>query len=182
MAKTILITGGSRSGKSMTAQRLAEALPGRRVYIATAPVLDEEMEERIRKHQQDRQGRDWTTIEAPLELEGAIRAAKEYSTVLIDCLTLWTNNLMFEGEKQGKEISEAHIARHCEGVLKACKEHPGTIIFVTNEIGMGIVPENKIARRFRDLAGRANQVIAASCEEVILVVCGQSLKIKPPAV
>jgi len=179
MSKAILVTGGSRSGKSSFAQKLAESLPAPRAYIATAPVIDEEMRERIRKHQLARRRKDWNTIEAPLELAEALRSAKDHPVVLIDCLTLWINNLMFEAEKRGKELSEATVARRCKELLQACKEHPGTIIFVTNEVGMSIVPENKLARRFRDLAGRANQVIANGCDEVMLVVCGQTLRIKP---
>jgi len=179
MSKTILVTGGSRSGKSLFAQKLAESLAGPRAYLATAPVVDEEMRDRIRKHQLARHKRDWHTIETPLDLAGALIAAKDHPVVLIDCLTLWINNLMYDADTRGKAISEATIARRCKETIRACNEHPGTIIFVTNEIGMGIVPENKLARQFRDLAGRANQVIAAACDEVILVVCGQTLKIKP---
>jgi len=182
MSKCILITGGSRSGKSMFAQKLAESFPAPRAYIATAPVTDDEMRQRIREHQLSRSKRAWTTIEAPLDLGGAIQEANDYPIVLVDCLTLWVNNLMFAAEQHSKTISEATIARRCKEVLKAAKEHPGTVIFVTNEVGMSIVPENKLARQFRDLAGRANQVIAAACEEVILVVCGQALKIKPPLI
>ena len=182
MSKCILITGGSRSGKSMFAQKLAEANRGPRAYIATAPIIDEEMRVRIRKHQLSRSKREWTTLEAPVDLCSAIQEAKNFPVVLIDCLTLWVNNVMFEAEQHSKKISESTIARRCKEVLQAADEHPGTIIFVTNEVGMSIVPENQLARQFRDLAGRANQVIAAACEEVILVVCGQALKIKPPLI
>lgn len=179
MAKCILVTGGSRSGKSRYAQQLAESLSGSRAFIATCPVLDDEMQERVRKHRQDRQSGGWCTIEEPVDLAAAIRKAHSRKVVLVDCLTLWVSNVLFEAGERGKQVSEAQIARRCKDVLAACLEHPGTIIFVTNEVGMGIVPESAVSRRFRDLAGRTNQVIAAACDEVFLVVCGQVLKIKP---
>ena len=178
MARIILITGGSRSGKSAHAQCLAESLPGRRAFIATCPVIDDEMRERVSLHRAERRKSRWRTIEETLDLAGALRSAKPQRVVLVDCLTLWVNNLMYQAEQRGKTISESQIARHCREVLAACREHPGTVIFVTNEVGMGIVPENAISRRYRDLAGRTNQIIAAASHEVCLVVCGQSLEIK----
>lgn len=177
--KLLLVTGGSRSGKSRYAQQRAEAFSGSRLYVATAPVIDREMEQRIRKHQKERKHRHWKTLEAPVELASALESAHQETVVLVDCLTLWVNNLMYEAEQRGTELSEAAIKRRCQELLNACKDHPATIIFVTNETGMGIVPENKISRRFRDLAGRVNQLVAAACDEVVLVVCGQPLTIKP---
>jgi adenosylcobinamide kinase/adenosylcobinamide-phosphate guanylyltransferase len=179
MAKCILVIGGSRSGKSRFAQQLAVKCSASRAFIATCPVLDEEMEERVRKHRSERSTEGWRTIEEPVDLRGAIGQAREQEVVLVDCLTLWVSNLMFEAEERAAQVREETVARFCEEVLDACRHHPGTIVFVTNETGMGIVPENALSRRFRDLSGRANQTIAAGCEEVFLVVCGQPLRIKP---
>ena len=178
MSQLILVTGGSRGGKSAYAQRLAEALEGPRVFVATCPVIDEEMRERVRRHQLARSSRDWQTVEEPLDLAAAFRAAQGSPVVLVDCLTLWVNNVMYEAEQQKKVVAEADIARRCKPVIAAAREHGGHIIFVTNEVGMGLVPETALGRRFRDLAGRVNQIIAAACDEVYLVVCGQPLQIK----
>jgi len=179
MSRLILVTGGSRGGKSAYAQGLAEALPGARAFVATCPVIDPEMRERIRRHQLARAKGGWVTFEEPLDLAAALHRAKEQPVVLVDCLTLWVNNVMYEAEQQGRDVSEAEIARRCKPVLDAARAHGGTVIFVTNEVGMSLVPENPLGRRFRDLAGRVNQIIAAACDEVFLVVCGQPLKIKP---
>ena len=180
MGKLILVTGGGRSGKSAYAQGLAEAWPGPRAFVATCPVIDPEMSERVRLHQLARSSSDWRTIEEPLDLASAVLSAREQPVVLVDCLTLWVNNVMYAAGQQNELISEADIACRCEPVLQAAHNHGGSIIFVTNEVGMGLVPENPLGRRFRDLAGRVNQIVAAACDEVILVVCGQPLKIKPP--
>ena len=179
MSKLILVTGGSRGGKSAFAQGMAEVLPGPRVFVATCPVIDPEMGERIRRHQEARSARDWQTLEEPIDLAAVLCRAKGQPVVLVDCLTLWVNNVMYEAEQQGDVVSEAEIATRCEPVLEAARAHGGTVIFVTNEVGMGLVPESPLGRRFRDLAGRVNQIIAAACDEVFLVVCGQPLKIKP---
>ena len=195
MARIILVTGGCRSGKSAHAQKLAESLPGaaRRAYIATAPVIDEEMRTRVRKHQQARAAAagGWTTIEAPIELAEAIAAAgmpateqpsqawhPAFDVLLVDCLTLWVNNLMYRAEQAGGQITEDAAAEECEHVLAACRAHPGTVIFVTNEVGMGIVPDNAMARRFRDLVGRCNQLVAAAADSVQLVCSGIPLTLK----
>ena len=179
MNKIILVTGGSRSGKSAFAQGLAEGLPGPRAFVATCPVIDPEMNERIRRHQEARSLHEWQTSEAPLELAAALQGAKDRPVVLVDCLTLWVNNVMYEAGRQGTTVSEKEIAERCGPVLEAARSHGGTVIFVTNEVGMGLVPETPLGRRFRDLAGRVNQTVAAACDEVFLVVCGQPLKIKP---
>ena len=176
-----LVTGGGRSGKSAYAQRLAESLRGPRAFLATCPVIDEEMNDRVRRHQLARSSRDWLTVEEPLDLASAIQSAQEQPVVLVDCLTLWVNNVLYAAEKQSEPaltISEDDIAQRCQPFLHAARNHGGNIIFVTNEVGMGLVPESPLGRRFRDLAGRVNQVVAAACDEVVLVVCGQPLKIK----
>ncbi|MGD7653975.1 MAG: bifunctional adenosylcobinamide kinase/adenosylcobinamide-phosphate guanylyltransferase [Verrucomicrobiales bacterium] len=178
MSRLVLTTGGGRSGKSAYAQAMAEALPGPRAFVATCPVIDDEMRHRIAKHRRDRAGKDWTTIEEPEDLVAAIRSAAGHGVVLVDCLTLWVNNLMYAAELRGERLTEAMVAARCRDVLAAAREHGGTVVFVTNEVGMGIVPEHAGARHFRDLAGRVNQVIAADCDEVFLLVCGQPLRIK----
>jgi adenosylcobinamide kinase / adenosylcobinamide-phosphate guanylyltransferase len=178
MAKIVLVTGGSRSGKSAYAQKMAELLSGSRAFIATCPVLDEEMHERIRKHQEARRGKGWDTIEEPLDICGAVDKAHQYSILVVDCLTLWINNLLYEAEKTGREISESEISRECQTLIAACEKHPGTIIFVTNEIGMGIIPENPLSRLYRDLVGRCNQIIAGASASTVLLVSGQPLEIK----
>ena len=173
-----LVTGGSRSGKSAYAQRLAEALPGPRAYLATCPVIDEEIAERVKRHREARDASAWETIEEPIDLAGAIDRAAAYRVLLVDCLTLWINNLLYKAEQQGEVFTEEATAVRCHDLIAACRAYPGTVIFVTNELGMGIVPENEVARRFRDCAGRMNQLIAAAAEEVTLVVSGMPLPLK----
>ncbi|HET6459420.1 MAG TPA: bifunctional adenosylcobinamide kinase/adenosylcobinamide-phosphate guanylyltransferase [Syntrophales bacterium] len=177
MAKIILITGGSRSGKSMYAQRIAESLSGTRTYIATCPVIDKEMEYRVRKHKEARQSTSWQTIEEATDLAEALRRSKGSEVILIDCLTLWINNLMFAEHKK-ENLDEELIGARCKDVLGVCRDLPGTVIFVTNEVGMGIVPENPSARLFRDLAGRCNQSIADHADTAIFMVSGLPLYIK----
>lgn len=181
MAEIILITGGSRSGKSAFAQKRAEALSGPRAYIATCPVIDPEMEERIAKHREARRGKGWVTIEETVDLAGVIRRAGTYRMLLVDCLTLWINNLLYEAEKRGGIFTEEAAANRCRELIDACGAFGGTVIFVTNELGMGIVPDNETARRFRDIAGRCNQEIAAAADTVTLVVSGIPLHLKRSA-
>jgi adenosylcobinamide kinase / adenosylcobinamide-phosphate guanylyltransferase len=178
MSRIVLVTGGSRSGKSAHAQKVAESLPGPRTFVATCPLVDDEIRDRVRKHRRARDGKDWRTIEETLDVPAAILRTKRQKVVLVDCITLWVNNLMYEAERSGKTISESQMVRRCRQLLDACREHPGTIIFVTNEVGMSIVPDNALSRRYRDLVGRANQIIAAASDAVYLVVCGQVLAIK----
>lgn len=178
MARIILITGGSRSGKSIYAQRMAESIPGGGTYIATCPVVDEEMAERIRKHREARRAGNWHTIEETTDLCAALTEAKECGVILVDCLTLWINNLMYDAELQSKELDEEEIVKRCRDILRVCDAISGTIIFVTNEIGMGIVPDNPLSRRYRDLAGRCNQVLAERADAVVFMVSGLPLSIK----
>lgn len=173
MANVVLITGGSRSGKSSYALQLGEELPGPRAFIATCPPIDEEMAERIRKHREAR-GDSWHTIEEPLNLADGIRMLG-HRVILVDCLSLWVNNLMYESRHP---LDEEEIAQKCRELLEACDKLDGTVIFVTNEVGMGIVPENPMARRFRDLMGRCNQIVASEADEVILMACGLPVYLK----
>jgi adenosylcobinamide kinase/adenosylcobinamide-phosphate guanylyltransferase len=181
MAEIILITGGSRSGKSAFAQKTAEALPGPRTYIATCPAIDPETEERIRKHREARRGKGWETIEETVDLAGAVRRAGACRVLLVDCLTLWINNLLYEAEKRGEIFTEEAAVGRCRELVDCCGAFGGTVIFVTNELGMGIVPDNETARRFRDIAGRCNQEIAAAANTVTLVVSGIPLSLKMTA-
>ena len=179
MARVILVTGGSRSGKSAFAQHAAEAQPGRRLYLATSVPQDAEMIARVERHRAARQGAGWETLEEPRDVAGALRRDRDHEICLVDCLTLWVSNLLLEGEKRGQEVTEAEIADRCHELLDASAGRPGFVYFVTNEVGMGIVPETALGRRFRDLAGRCNQAMAASAAEVFLVVSGLPLRIKP---
>lgn len=178
MGRIVLVTGGSRSGKSDYATRIAMELTGPRVFVATCPALDNEMRERIRKHQEARRGFGWTTIEEPFDIAKVLRENTKFRLFLIDCLTLWVNNLMYLSESQGQDLSEEEIADRAQDVLHACHSVEGTVIFVTNEVGWGIVPLEPSARRFRDLAGRCNQIIAQGAHHVMLVVCGLPLTLK----
>ena len=178
MARLILVTGGSRSGKSHYAQTLAEEMGQTRAFVATCPMVDEEMRRRIARHQQARAASGWHTIEAPIDLAGAIRNAHRFDVVLADCLTLWINNLLYEADRNSQTIDEDDVARLCRDVLAACADHPGIVVLVTNEVGLGIVPESPLARHYRDLVGRANQVIAAAAHTVTLMTCGIPMHLK----
>ena len=178
MSHIILVTGGSRSGKSAHALEIAQRLDGPRVFIATCPALDDEMRARIEKHRKARQQAGWRTIEETDDLASALARTGECRVVLVDCLTLWVNNLLYHAEQAGRAMEESAIQKQCEAVLRACAPLAGTVLFVTNEVGWGIIPENASARRFRDLSGRCNAVMAAGADEVILVVCGLPIYLK----
>jgi adenosylcobinamide kinase/adenosylcobinamide-phosphate guanylyltransferase len=180
MASLILVTGGARSGKSAYALQRAENLGRARTFIATAPVTDPEMAARIARHQKERQGRGWWLIEERFDLPLAIGHAKP-GIILIDCLTLWVNNLLYQVECRGQscaDFTDDDMNGHCQELAAACGKHHGTVLLVTNEVGMGIVPENALARHYRDLIGRANRLLAAAADEVIFVCCGIPLPIK----
>lgn len=164
---SLFVLGGARSGKSAYAQARAEALAGPFVFIATAEAYDDEMRDRIARHRADR-GAGWTTVEAPLDLPEAI-AAHHGRVVLADCLTLWATNLMLGG----RDVDAATAA-----LCAAVRGFDGTIILVANEVGLGIVPDNALARAFRDVAGRMNQRVAAVAEEVQFLAAGLPLRLK----
>ncbi len=178
MAEIILIVGGCRSGKSAYAQGLAESLSPSRVFVATCPLVDDEMRQRVELHRAARRDRGWETIEEQLDLAGVLRRSGQYGVLLVDCLTLWINNLMYAADHDGRPLGEAEVADHCREVLDAATACQGTVLLVTNEVGMGIVPENAAARRYRDLVGRANQVIAARAQRATLLCCGIPLHLK----
>lgn len=169
MKKSTLITGGARSGKSALAERMALQPSGRAIYIATAEAHDAEMAERIKTHQA-RRGPEWTNRAAPLDLIGALRDSDGGDPRLVDCLTLWLTNLML-GEHDWKAAGAA--------LATALAAQSAPVIFVTNEVGAGIVPENKLARAFRDAAGWLNQTMAHECDAVWLCVAGYPVKVKP---
>lgn len=164
----ILITGGARSGKSTRAEKRARAFPGRPVYIATAEALDGEMAERIAKHRA-RRGTDWVEREVPLDLVQVLIATDGGGARLVDCLTLWLSNLMHAERDWEREVNALAAA-----LIKL--ESP--VVLVTNEVGLGIVPDNALARSFRDAAGIMNQTIAAAAYEVEFVVAGLPMKLK----
>lgn len=178
MAKIILITGGTRSGKSEYARKTAEALPGPRAFVATCLPTDEEMRRRIKQHRQERLKADWHTIEEPLELAQILQKTQGFGVFLVDCLTLWISNLMYQARDRDCGLSEGDIIGKTEELLDACSPVAGAVIFVTNEVGSGIVPENQLSRLYRDLVGRCSQVVAERADEVIMVACGLPLYLK----
>lgn len=168
-----LIIGGARSGKSAHAQALAEAQAAQRggapVMIATAEALDDEMAERIARHREER-GPAWRTVEAPLDVAGALLGLRAENCAVVDCLTLWLNNLMF---------AERDLEAETAAMLAAAAASACEVILVTNEVGMSIVPENALARRFRDEAGRMNRRAAEHADEVVVMFAGLPLRLKP---
>lgn len=167
--KIVFITGGARSGKSSFAITKASAVKGKSAYIATAEALDEEMKKRIERHKKER-GEDWDTYEEPLHISKVIeKIGNEYGVILLDCLTLWLSNLIMDNRDIEEEINNFFCslsAIHCP------------LYIVSNEVGMGIVPENEMARRFRDWAGIMNQKAAEAADEAYMVVAGIPMKIK----
>jgi len=178
MGKIVLVTGGCRSGKSRFAQHMAEAAGANRLYIATSPLLDAEMEERVQRHRQERASRNWVTCEETVDLVKVLEQHTAFDAVLCDCLTLWVNNLMYDAEQNKEAFDENNMAGLTQALLRVARCHTGTLVFVTNEVGMGIVPADAVSRRFRDLSGRCNQVMAAAANEVYFVVSGIPMQIK----
>ncbi|WP_448661478.1 bifunctional adenosylcobinamide kinase/adenosylcobinamide-phosphate guanylyltransferase [Sphingomonas sp. CJ20] len=168
-ARVTLLLGGARSGKSARAQALAEGVPGERVYLATAQAFDAEMRDRIDRHRTDR-GPEWRTVECPTDLPAAIlREAAPGRVLLVDCLTLWASNLL---------LADADPDAASDALVAALAAAPCPVFVVSNEVGFGIVPDNALARRFRDIAGRLNQRVAAAADHVVLVVAGLEMRLK----
>ncbi|MBO9695382.1 MAG: bifunctional adenosylcobinamide kinase/adenosylcobinamide-phosphate guanylyltransferase [Sphingopyxis sp.] len=167
---SLFVLGGARSGKSRYAQARAEAAGGHPVFVATAEAFDDEMRARIAHHQADRDAR-WRTVEAPRDLPAALDALNgDDALVLVDCLTLWVSNLL---------LANADIPRASRQLCDAISRFDGTLILVANEVGLGIVPDNALARAFRDAAGLLNQSVAATAREVVLLTAGLPLTLKP---
>ncbi|MDP2645297.1 MAG: bifunctional adenosylcobinamide kinase/adenosylcobinamide-phosphate guanylyltransferase [Desulfobacterales bacterium] len=183
--KILFITGGARSGKSSFALQEASKISGKKLFIATAEPLDAEMKERIDKHRKERRG-DWDTVEQPLEIHDTLMTSgPPYCAILIDCLTLWLSNVM-GGHEESPDM-QARLEEAINIFVKGLEEikysdslfHDVSCIFIiSNEVGMGIVPDNRLARIFRDMAGRLNQKVAKIADEVYLVVSGIPLRLK----
>ena len=184
--RIIFCTGGARSGKSEFAETLALSKAGQKGYIATGRAYDEEMKHRNHLHQ-ERRKMIWNNYEIPCTISKEIhRVLDECSVILIDCLTMWTTNLLLEdGEfTSQKDINQRErlILSEVQAVLDVIRSHKGvdekTVIFVTNEIGLGIVPENKLARIFRDIMGRVNRLVATEADEAYMTISGMTIDVK----
>ncbi|MFA5156406.1 MAG: bifunctional adenosylcobinamide kinase/adenosylcobinamide-phosphate guanylyltransferase [Candidatus Omnitrophota bacterium] len=171
MGKIIFILGGARSGKSSFALELAKKHK-KVAFVATCRGLDKEMRQRIKKHQQSRP-KSWATFEQGRDITVALGQIKNnFDCIVIDCLTLWVSNLLLGGNKEEK------ITQQVIKMLTALKQGKSKVILVSNEVGLGIVPANKLARQFRDIAGRVNQLVAKEADEVFFTVSGIPMKIK----
>jgi adenosylcobinamide kinase / adenosylcobinamide-phosphate guanylyltransferase len=187
MAERIVVVGGGvRSGKSRFAIQYALNLPGPRAFVATAQAFDAEMQHRIAAHQRER-GLAFESYEAELDLAASLRAASSAQVIVVDCMTLYVSNLLLawadpaaaQAESQTQLGLERRIAAHVEAVLSALGEVSGTVVVVTNEVGMGVVPPSPLGRSFRDLLGLANQQVAAKADEIYLAILGSVLRLKP---
>ena len=182
-SQIILCSGGARSGKSEFAERLALATKGLKAYVATGQAFDEEMVDRIKKHQ-ERRGEIWNNFEVPLHLADEWEnISQSADVILIDCLTMFTtNHMMAYGSIRGQEDAnrlEQTILSELDTLLdsiQSCEDK--TVIFVTNEIGLGIVPDNKLARYFRDIAGRVNRAVASVADKLYLTISGVTIELK----
>ncbi|MFP6690630.1 MAG: bifunctional adenosylcobinamide kinase/adenosylcobinamide-phosphate guanylyltransferase [Alphaproteobacteria bacterium] len=169
-ARTTLVIGGARSGKSRYAEELLAAHSGSRTYIATAEAGDAEMAARIAEHKA-RRGTDWQTVEQPLDLVAALEAhCRPAGAVLVDCLTLWLSNLM---------AASRDIAAETTRLAQTLPRLEGRAVLVSNEVGLGVVPEHVLGREFRDHAGRLNQAVAATVDEAVFIAAGLPLRLKP---
>ena len=168
----ILIGGGVRSGKSGFALRLARRMGERRLFVATAEARDLEMAGRIRRHALER-GADFRTLEVPIEIARELDAARDADVVVVDCLTIWLSNLLLRGDP------EEGILAQVDRLVSTLRAKPFHSILITNEVGMGIVPENALSRVFRDLCGRAHQAIASAADEIYFGALGTLIRLKP---
>ena len=169
-AHITLVLGGARSGKSHFAETLARESGLDRLYLATAQAYDDEMRERIARHRLDRAGHGWETVEEPLDLATTLRAiTRPDAVVLVDCLTLWLSNVM---------LGDLAVPASTEGLLLALAEAKGPVILVSNEVGLGLVPETPLGRAFRDEQGRLNQRVAALASRVVFVAAGLPVTLK----
>lgn len=166
LPRVSLVLGGARSGKSAYAEKLIVAAAGGGTYIATAEARDAEMRARIAEHRR-RRGDVWWTVEAPRDIVGPLRT--ERAPILVDCLTVWLSNLM---------EAETDAVQACDALAAGLAEAKGPVVLVANEVGLGIVPDNALARRFRDLAGRLNQQVAEQADQVVFVAAGLPMRLK----
>ena len=172
--RQVLITGGARAGKSRFAQAMAEQGPyHKRLFVATAVACDQEMEKRIARHRRSRNGR-WTTLEEPTDLPGHLpkKFLSAESLVLLDCIPTFVTNLLLTG------ISPAGIQKRMREILKVCRRPGLTCLFISNEVGLGIVPDHPMGREFRDLLGLVNQQMAQAVDEVYFLVAGLPMRVK----
>ena len=169
MCLTILVTGGARSGKSVFAEKRTKQLGSPLIYIATSEVIDSEMKKRVEEHQA-RRGSEWQTLHAPINLTEALIETDGKGPCLVDCVTFWLNNLIFHDEDIDAATKE---------LITVLNERSDPVVLVTNEVGSGIIPENALARRFCDEAGRLNQTISQIADEVYVSISGIPLQIKP---
>lgn len=180
MGKIVLITGGARSGKSTFAEQYAAKLSDKVAYIATSQILDKEMDYRVKLHKK-RRPENWTTLEAPFNAHRALaKALTTHKVVLFDCLTLYLSNYLCDPVNTNFTIDEftQGYKKLLKKLIEVAEISQGTVIFVTNEVGAGIVPESSLARKYRDLAGIGNQMMAAAAREVYLVVAGIPMVLK----
>ncbi|WP_437577782.1 bifunctional adenosylcobinamide kinase/adenosylcobinamide-phosphate guanylyltransferase [Sorangium sp. So ce887] len=171
-----LVGGGVRSGKSAFALSLARSLGARRAFIATAEPFDDEMRARIAAHARER-GDEFTTLEEPVGLPERIASLTGVDVVVVDCLTLWLSNLLLRDETEGRELDR--IEARIEDLAAAVESAAPHVVLVSNEVGMGIVPESRLGRAFRDLAGRAHQRLNRSASELYVAVMGAILRLRP---
>ncbi len=170
LSNVTFVLGGARSGKTAYAQQLVQAQSAQRVYIATAQAFDAEMGARIATHQAERQA-GWRTVEAPLDLAAALRGVHPTEAILLDCLTLWLSNLMHHDQD---------LEAASDALLTALADSPAPVTLVSNELGLGLVPETALGRTFRDAQGRLNQQMAAVANTVTFVTAGLPLPLKTP--
>lgn len=186
--KLLLISGGARCGKSTLAENYAKTSGREVVYVATSQVLDEEMKERVRAHRRSRPS-TWPTVEEPYALEKVLwqYGRRRERLLLVDCLTLWLSNILldkvgFNGEQLADSkigpVIATYILTRAKNVAALAAKVPAEVVLVTNEVGWGLVPENTLARLYRDLAGKTNQAFAAQADEVYMVVAGLPLRLK----
>lgn len=176
--KLILVTGGARSGKSSFAEKLAKETNKDVTYVATSQALDEEMTLRIEEHKK-RRPKNWKTIEEPLNASSVIeKEGKSDRVILLDCLALLVANLIFSKGDSTSELIDQAVLNEIKTLAKVSKDVPASVIIVTNEVGMGIVPEYPLGRAYRDTLGKANQILASEADEVYLLVCGIPVNVK----
>ena len=172
MSAIILIGGGVRSGKSAFAVARARVLGDRRAFVATAQAFDDEMRTRIRDHRREREG-DFTTFEEPLAIAAVLSGLDEFDVAVVDCLTLWLSNMLLEGQGAGA------IAARVDELVAVLRARRAPTLLISNEVGMGIVPETPLGRAFRDLSGRMHQAVAAAADEVHVAMMGVVLRLRP---